>query len=290
MSHDATNWAVKQRGLKPAAKVVLWQLCDRYHPDHGCFPSQSTLSADCEMSERSIRDQIQALEEHGLIIKIRRSGKKGEYKSNGYKFAFEDDFTSGETPPAANSASGKNTSKPAANSRHIQRQNLPPNLVIEPVIEPVRAPKGTLARFDEIWSIFPKRFGSNEGQALKAFRELDKLDQEKCIDHAARYRQHLTKVAAQMGEKFEDRCKRAPYLSNWIKNGDWMAAKDLPADKSRSPEVQALIKSTTTINRDRDMDLFKACAELHAKPVPEAMQAYAFPKHIVEQARGQVHG
>jgi hypothetical protein len=38
MSHDATNWAIQQRGLKPTTKIVLWHLCDRFNPDFGCFP------------------------------------------------------------------------------------------------------------------------------------------------------------------------------------------------------------------------------------------------------------
>ena len=29
MSHKATVWAIQQRGLKPATKIVLWFLCDR---------------------------------------------------------------------------------------------------------------------------------------------------------------------------------------------------------------------------------------------------------------------
>ena len=42
MSHEATNWAIKQRGLKPTTKIVLWHLCDRFNPDYGCFPSPMT--------------------------------------------------------------------------------------------------------------------------------------------------------------------------------------------------------------------------------------------------------
>ena len=33
MSHKATVWAIQQRGLKPATKIVLWFLCDRHNPD-----------------------------------------------------------------------------------------------------------------------------------------------------------------------------------------------------------------------------------------------------------------
>ena len=40
MSHKATVWAIQQRGLKPATKIVLWFLCDRHNPDFGCFPTR----------------------------------------------------------------------------------------------------------------------------------------------------------------------------------------------------------------------------------------------------------
>ena len=46
MSHAATNWAIQQRGLKPATKIVLWHLCDRFNPDFGCFPTQERLAHD----------------------------------------------------------------------------------------------------------------------------------------------------------------------------------------------------------------------------------------------------
>ena len=45
MSQAATNWAIQQRGLKPATKIVLWFLCDRHNPDFGCFPTQARLAA-----------------------------------------------------------------------------------------------------------------------------------------------------------------------------------------------------------------------------------------------------
>ena len=50
MSHAATNWAILQRGLKPATKIVLWHLCDRHNPDFGCFTTQVRLAEDAEMS------------------------------------------------------------------------------------------------------------------------------------------------------------------------------------------------------------------------------------------------
>lgn len=70
MSHAATNWAIQQRGLKPATKIVLWHLCDRHNPDFGCFPTQVRLAEDAEMSISSLNDHLKKLEELGLIRRI----------------------------------------------------------------------------------------------------------------------------------------------------------------------------------------------------------------------------
>lgn len=50
MSHRATVWAIQQRGLKPATKIVLWFLCDRHNPDFGCFPTQAILACPVTFS------------------------------------------------------------------------------------------------------------------------------------------------------------------------------------------------------------------------------------------------
>jgi hypothetical protein len=72
MSHDATNWAIKQRGLKPTTKIVLWHLCDRFNPDYGCFPSQNRLAHDCEISRSTLNDHIGHLEAVGLLRRVPR--------------------------------------------------------------------------------------------------------------------------------------------------------------------------------------------------------------------------
>lgn len=130
MSHEATSWAIKQRGLKPAAKIVLFYLADRHNPDFGCFPSHKTLAEDAEMSERSVRDQLAVLEAHGLIQRVTvHSG--GQFKSTRYVLAFEPDFQR-QNLPTAKSANGEIASPPTAKSAADRRQNLPTNLVREP--------------------------------------------------------------------------------------------------------------------------------------------------------------
>jgi DNA-binding HxlR family transcriptional regulator len=93
MSHAATNWAITQRGLKPAAKLVLWYLCDRHNPDYGCFPSQEQLADDAEMSRSSLNTHLADLESAGLIRREKRHSEDGHKRlSTRYFLAFEKDF------------------------------------------------------------------------------------------------------------------------------------------------------------------------------------------------------
>lgn len=72
MSHEATNWAIKQCGLKPSTKIVLWHLGRRFNPDYGCFPSQDRLTHGCEINRSTLNDQIGQLEAAGLLRRIPR--------------------------------------------------------------------------------------------------------------------------------------------------------------------------------------------------------------------------
>ena len=71
MSHKATVWAIQQRGLKPATKIVLWFLCDRHNPDFGCFPTQARLADDAEMSISALNEHLAKPQELRLIHRVR---------------------------------------------------------------------------------------------------------------------------------------------------------------------------------------------------------------------------
>ena len=136
MSHAATNWAIQQRGLRPAAKVVLWHLCDRYNPDFGCFPNQDLLANDCEMSRSSINDQLKTLEDRGLILRERRKNETtGERLSTRYRFPFEHDFP---CPESGHGSMSENDQNPCPDSTVVHVRNSDTNLVKEPVREPVK--------------------------------------------------------------------------------------------------------------------------------------------------------
>ncbi len=99
MSHRATNWAIQQRGLPPATKLVLWHLCDRHNPDYGCFPSQDQLAADVEISRASLNTHLDRLERAGLIRRERRhEGDTHKRRSTRYFLGFEADFPGGDDP------------------------------------------------------------------------------------------------------------------------------------------------------------------------------------------------
>ena len=101
MSHGATNWAILQRGLKPAAKVVLWNLADRHNKDtRRCDPSQDLLAHDCEMSRSTLNLHLKALEDAGLIRRIQRSNRRTrKQETTFYQLAYDTDFASGAADP-----------------------------------------------------------------------------------------------------------------------------------------------------------------------------------------------
>ncbi|MCA3503731.1 MAG: helix-turn-helix domain-containing protein [Rhodobacter sp.] len=135
MSHKATNWAIQQRGLMPATKLVLWHLCDRHNPDYGCFPSQDQLAVDVEISRASLNVHLEKLQAAGLIRRERRVDEATHrQKSTRYILGFEDDF---HAEPCPESGHG-NGQKPCPDFAKSRVQNLDTNLVREPVTTTAR--------------------------------------------------------------------------------------------------------------------------------------------------------
>ena len=99
MSHKATVWAIQQRGLKPATKIVLWFLCDRHNPDFGCFPTQARLADDAEMSISALNDHLAKLQELRLIHRVRSEDPRTHKRlATRYILGFEDGFPQEPTP------------------------------------------------------------------------------------------------------------------------------------------------------------------------------------------------
>jgi DNA-binding transcriptional ArsR family regulator len=85
MSHYMTALAMKQKGLKPAAKIVLYWIADHHNETTGdCFPSIARLAQLADMSRRSVENQIAKLEAAGLVDRVKRHRETGGKTSNGY--------------------------------------------------------------------------------------------------------------------------------------------------------------------------------------------------------------
>ena len=158
MSHAATNWAIQQRGLKPATKIVLWHLCDRHNPDFGCFPTQARLAEDAEMSVSALNDHLARLEALRLIHRVRtHDPRTHKRQATRYILGFEDGSPQEPTPECGDGETGTQPehdndptpdfgdgaisgfpAKPSPDFAESHLRNSETNLVREPLREPVK--------------------------------------------------------------------------------------------------------------------------------------------------------
>lgn len=205
MSHYMTALAMKQKGLKPPAKIVLYWLADHHNGETGdCFPSHKRLAELSEMTDRSVRAQIDILRSMGLIETIQRTRDNGSQTSNGYILNLIDDMDS--TPR-------KNIPTPMENNSDQTMKNFPTlnlgnnNLGSKPVLRSV-----SLA-FDEFWKIYPRKIG--KGAARKAFAKAAQSigDTEIIIKAAKEYKEIC--VSQSKDPKF------IPHASTWLNQERW---------------------------------------------------------------------
>lgn len=95
MSHKATNWAIQQRGLEPATKLLLWHLADCHNSHTGrCDPSQERLAYELEMSRATVNRHLKKLEDVGLIRRVRRKAEDTKRRETTfYKLALDGAFS-----------------------------------------------------------------------------------------------------------------------------------------------------------------------------------------------------
>jgi len=99
MSHYMTALAMKQTGLKPAAKIVLYWLADHHNSETGaCFPSLARLAEECEMGKASVIRHLNSLEESGLISRQQRHRENGSQSSTEYILHLDDPVSKRDSP------------------------------------------------------------------------------------------------------------------------------------------------------------------------------------------------
>jgi len=114
MSVRATTWAWEQ-DVDGTALLLLLAIADRADDDGVIWQSQKTLAAKTRTSERTVRRTLAALEERGLLERLRRNRKNGSRTSDYIVLNLPEDLAGG-TPEmsdlAANLAARTNDNEP----------------------------------------------------------------------------------------------------------------------------------------------------------------------------------
>ena len=85
-----TALAMKQKGLKPATKVVLYWLADHHNGETGkCFPSLARLCEVAEMGKTALVGHLDILESMGFIARIKVKRDDGGWSSTSYQLNLE---------------------------------------------------------------------------------------------------------------------------------------------------------------------------------------------------------
>ena len=192
MSHKATVWAIQQRGLKPATKIVLWFLCDRHNPDFGCFPTQARLADDAEMSISALNEHLAKLQELRLIHRVRAQDPHTHKRlATRYILGFEDGFPPEPTPETGDGFAGTEgeqasdptpesghgtisgfSAKPSPDFAQSHLRNPEINLVREPLSKPVKEEEDAQARdsdFDRFFAELLTALGFAANATLPAW-------------------------------------------------------------------------------------------------------------------------
>ena len=208
MSHYMTALAMKQTGLKPAAKIVLYWLADHHNSETDlCCPSHATLAKECEMSKRAVQGHLDDLEAKGLITRSIRVRDNGSQSSCSYTLNLLPPIAESATPPWQNLLPHNLGSNNLGNKQTLVAQK--------------RDVSARLVR-DEIWTLWPLtgRRRSSQKKALSAIASLLKdYSPQSIVDGVKAY---LASDEAKKGEgKFVpgvDRWLRDEKFAEWAKS------------------------------------------------------------------------
>lgn len=173
MSHYMTALAMKQQGLKPATKIVLYWLADCHNQETGqCFPSIKHLANVCEMSRRSVEGHLTVLEQIGLIKRFNQFRDRGGKTSNSYVL----ELLGTTEHNSSTDTDTQNLRMVCEKSAHGYTQNLRMNNL---GINNLGSNNNKSSSddevdyyFDQLWSLYPRKVG--KGQARKAFKAASK--------------------------------------------------------------------------------------------------------------------
>lgn len=196
MSTQAIAWAMQQRTGSSTGKVLLMCLANYADENGSCWPSQSTLAKEAELSERAIRKWLKQLEASGFIERRHRHRPDGSRTSDLIRLRIEnqqpDDGKSQVAPSAARLSLAESGAEPTGISRQNDRHEMPGNEpIIEPPIEPTKragAREGSWL-FSEFWNSWPSGSRPANLKYVKGlFLSLSPVEQLLAVKNASAYR------------------------------------------------------------------------------------------------------
>lgn len=214
MSHYMTALAMKQQGLKPATKIVLYWLADHHNGETGkCFPSINRLAELSEMSRRSVEGHLETLETLGLIKRVNQFRETGGKSANSYILEL--------TGTYENISDAQNLRMVCAKSAHGDTQNLRMNNL---VINNLGKETNTSSSKDDddmdffervFWSKYPKKVGKKA--AFKSFKAVMKqVDRGKV--HYGEFMTGFEKYVSSMQGKDLQYVK---HFATWLNGEHW---------------------------------------------------------------------
>jgi DNA-binding transcriptional MocR family regulator len=202
-----TALAMKQQGLKPSTKIVLYWLADHHNGETGkCFPSINRLAELSEMSRRAVEGHLETLETLGLIKRINQFRETGGKSANSYILEL--------TGTYENISDAQNLRMVCEKSAHGDTQNLRMNnLGINNLGKETNNSSSNDEvdyYFDQLWSLYPRKVG--KGQARKAFKAASKK---------ADFYDLLPKLMDYV-QTLEGKDKQfIPHLATWLNGERW---------------------------------------------------------------------
>jgi hypothetical protein len=292
MSHDATNWAVKQRGLRPIAKIVLWHLADCHNPTMGCFPTQDYLAGEAEVSRASVNRILSELERGGLIRREPMvDPRTNKQLPTRYRLAFEEGFEPLHVDDCVTGLDTANNGKPCVKNEDSRVSNsaIPVSHSSE-TLTSNRTSKGTgnalraaseQVSFDDVWNAFPRRPMTNRTDAKAAFDATSEDERPRILIAAKRYHQwHVEDSEARKVEPASQLEYRLG-LGKWLRSGAWVEALSLPL---KSDPVPPSPNGLVVLGQDHPD--FAAVERLRGRKVIVGQSGKAtFRAEEIEQAR-----
>lgn len=196
MSHEATNWAVKLKGLRPIAKIVLWHLSDCHNPINGCFPTQDYLAEQAEVSRASVNRILSELEHAGIIRRELRIDPESKRRlPTRYRLAFEKGFEPLDVAAHVSELDMEENAEPCLknNESHVSKtassmshssETLTSNRTGKLTGNAPQPPENGGRGFADLWNVWPADRRGRRDNAQGAFASLSKLEREAAIDFA----------------------------------------------------------------------------------------------------------